>query len=376
MSREAVLTEVAPAAIRETGSLAGRRVTLVGPLPPPAGGMANQTRQLARLLEGEGLAVEVVRTNEPPPAWLRDVHGLRAALVAARFLPRLYRAVRRADLVHLMANSWWSFHLFATPTVRIARRLGKPVVLNYRGGEAGDFFARQFRWVAPTLRAADRVVVPSGFLHGIFAGFGVTTTIVPNVVDLDHFLPATEVIQEPHFLVARNLEALYGIDTALRACALLHQRGVAAQLTIAGTGPEEAALRRLARELAIDRYVRFTGQVDNQAMGALYRVTRIALNPSRADNMPISILEALACGVPVVSTRVGGVPYLVEDGVTALLVPPDDPSAMADAVARLHTDAAGYRQMREAGLQEATRYTWQEVREQLFAVYSSLLPAG
>jgi glycosyltransferase involved in cell wall biosynthesis len=78
----------------------------------------------------------------------------------------------------------------------------------------------------------------------------------------------------------------------------------------------------------------------------------------------------------VVSTHVGGVPFLVDDGVTALLVPPDDPAAMAEAVRRLHTDADAYRQMREAGLQAVTRYTWQQVRAQLFAVYSSLLPAG
>jgi glycosyltransferase involved in cell wall biosynthesis len=260
--------------------------------------------------------------------------------------------------------------------VRIARRLGRPVVLNYRGGEAADFLARQFRWATPTLRAADRVAVPSGFLEEVFAHFDVKTTIVPNVVDLAHFSPATEVVEEPHLLVARSLEALYGIDTALRACALLHKRGLPARLTIAGAGPEEAALRALARELGIDGQAQFTGQVDNVAMAGLYRATRIALNPSRADNMPISVLEALACGVPVVSTHVGGVPFLVDDGVTALLVPPDDPAAMAEAVRRLHTDADAYRQMREAGLQAVTRYTWQQVRAQLFAVYSSLLPAG
>jgi glycosyltransferase involved in cell wall biosynthesis len=374
MSGDTALADVEPAASRTPESLVGRRIALVGPLPPPAGGMANQTRQLAGLLAGEGLAVEVVRTNEPPPS-LREVRGVRAALVTARFLPRLYRAVQRADYVHLMANSWWSFHLVATPTVRIARRLHKPVVLNYRGGEAADFFARQFRWVAPTLRAADRVVVPSGFLKEVFAGYGVATTIVPNVVNLDHFAPAPDVVQEPHLLVARSLEPLYGIDTALRACALLHERGVPARLTVAGEGPEELPLHALARGLGIESRVQFTGQVDNAAMADVYRAARIVVNPSRADNMPISILEAMACGVPVVSTRVGGVPYLVADGRTALLVPPDEPLAMAEAVAGLHTDAAVYRQLREAGLQAVAQYTWQEVRGRLFAVYASLSPA-
>ena len=122
--------------------------------------------------------------------------------------------------------------------------------------------------------------------------------------------------------------------------------------------------------------VTFTGRVDNHEIAGLYHRARICLNPSRADNMPISVLEALACGVPVVSTRVGGVPYLVEDGKTALLVPPDDPLAMAEALQHLHTEAERYRQMREAGLEMVRRFTWQQVREELFAVYTSLLPAS
>ena len=366
----------AQASVSVAGGLSGCRLALVGPLPPPSGGMANQTRQLAQLLGDEGLGVEVVRTNEPPPGWVQGVRGLRAVVGEAGFLPRLRRAVKGADLVHMMANSWWSFHLFATPAVRLARHYGKPVVINYRGGEADAFLARQFRWVAPTLRAADRVVVPSGFLAEVFDRYGVAATIVPNVVDLSRFVPGSSPVEEPRLLVTRNLEELYGIDVALRACALLHQRGVAAHLTIAGEGPAEGALRHLARELGIADDVTFTGRVDNHEIAGLYHRARICLNPSRADNMPISVLEALACGVPVVSTRVGGVPYLVEDGKTALLVPPDDPLAMAEALQHLHTEAERYRQMREAGLEMVRRFTWQQVREELFAVYTSLLPAS
>ena len=111
-----------------------------------------------------------------------------------------------------------------------------------------------------------------------------------------------------------------------------------ARLTIAGSGPERAKLEAMAKELGVADAVVFAGQIDNEHMPILYREADIALNPSLADNMPISILEALASGVPVVSTNVGGVPFLVEDGKTALLIPPGDPERMAEAMLRVLSD--------------------------------------
>ena len=109
-------------------------------------------------------------------------------------------------------------------------------------------------------------------------------------------------------------------------------------------------------------------------MAELYRSASVVLNPSRVDNMPNSVLEALASGVPVVSTRVGGVPFIVQDGITALLVPPGDADAMAAAVLRLLQDTALAQRLAEAGLREVQRYTWDRVAPALAAVYRSALP--
>jgi len=363
---------VAPAAeVATAPTLAGRRICLVGPLPPPAGGMANQTAQLARLLEGEGVEVAMVRSHRPPPAALAHLRGVRGAAAAAAFLPALWRGLDGADLVHLVTNSWWAFHLYATPTVRLARARHIPVALNYRGGEAAPFLGSHGRWALPTLRAADRVAVPSGFLAEVFGRYGLTTAVVPNIVDLSRFTPGA-VVEEPVILVARNLEALYGIDTAIRAVGLLHRRGIAARLIVAGEGEEGARLRALAEDEKIAPFIRFTGRVDNRRMASLYAEARIALNPSRADNLPISILEAWASGVPVVSTAVGGVPYLVDDGETGLLCPVDEAEAMATAVARLHGDTELYGHLRDAGLRESRQYAWPSVRTQLIALYDQL----
>jgi phenylacetate-CoA ligase len=140
-------------------------------------------------------------------------------------------------------------------------------------------------------------------------------------------------------------------------------------MTLAGAGPERAALETLAHELRIESAVRFAGWLDRDAMADLYRTADVALNPSLVDNMPNSLLEALACGVPVVSTRVGGVPYLVKDGVTAVLVDPGNDAAMAEALLRVLRDGGFAARLAKAGLEEVQRYTWTSVRERWGDVY-------
>jgi glycosyltransferase involved in cell wall biosynthesis len=348
-----------------------RAVMIVGPLPPPSGGMANQTRQLAKLLAGDRFTVEVVQVNAPyRPAFVGRVKGLRALFRAAPYLVRLFQAAGRADVIHLMANSGWAWHFFAAPAVWVGWLRGVPVVVNYRGGEAERFFARQFRWVRPTLARAAAVVVPSGFLERVFERNGIPTTIVPNIVDLTLFAPAQEPPDTPHILVTRNLEPIYDIATALRAFAQVRAAIPDARMTIAGSGPSLEELLQLAQELGIADAVSFAGRIDNARLPELYRSATIALNPSLADNMPISLLEAMASGTPIVSTNVGGIPFLVENNVSALLVDPGQPGAMAAAVVSLCRDPGRRAALARQGLLEAANYSWNNVRARLYAVYT------
>lgn len=359
---------------------AGKRIALIGPLPPPAGGMANQTRQLAELLRGEGLDVDLVRTNPPyRPQWIGKFKGVRALFRLLPYLLRLWSAAGRADVMHVMANSGWSWHLFAAPAVWIAVMRGVPVVVNYRGGEADEFLARSRRWVLPTLAKADGVLVPSGFLQVVFARHGVATRIVPNVVDLARFTQRRSEQARacvPHLMVARNLEPIYGIPVALEAFALILTEFPQARLSIAGSGPLASQLEDMANRLGVRGHVHFTGRLDRDEMAALFATADVMLNPSRVDNTPNSVLEALASGVPVVSTAVGGVPHLVQDGRSALLVPRDDSVAMAAAAMRLLRSPELREQMIATGLSDVQRYTWEAVRDTLFASYEAAAHHG
>ncbi len=332
--------------------------------------MANQTRQLAMLLREAGADVEVVQVNPPyRPAWIARFKGVRAVARLLPYLWQLWRAAGRADVLHIMANSGWSWHLFAAPAVWIGHWRHCPVVVNYRGGELDAFLATSFKYVGPTLRQATRIIVPSGYLQAVFAKYGVAASIVPNIVNLERFSPGAAARHGPSLLVARNLEAIYDNATALHAFALILAVYPQARLVIAGSGPLRDELHALARDLGLEQAVQFAGAIDNQAMPALYRAADLMLNPSTVDNMPNSVLEALASGVSVVSTDVGGIPYLVEHERTALLVPPRCPRAMADAALRLLGDPALAGALREAGRQHVQQFRWDAVRPLLFDTY-------
>jgi glycosyltransferase involved in cell wall biosynthesis len=290
------------------------------------------------------------------------------------YLFALWQATGRAHVVHVMANSGWSWHLFAAPAVWVAKLRRVPVVVNYRGGDAERFFVRSFSWVRPTLARADVVIVPSGFLRDLFKRFGIPVTVVPNIVDLTRFASPPRFVEGPHIVVTRNLEPIYDIGTAIRAFQIVRERLPNARMTVAGTGCELAALQALVHKLRVSDSVTFAGRIDNHDIPALYGSASLMLNPSTVDNMPISILEAWASGVPVVSTNVGGIPFLVDDGRNALLVDPGNANQMAEMALRVVTSPELSSSLAASGRLAAERFCWRNVRDQWFGAYAALVP--
>jgi len=353
------------------------KIALIGPLPPPAGGMANQTRQLAGLLHDENIDVQLIQVNPPyRPACMANIRGLRAIFRLLPYLFRLWTASGKVDLFHIMANSGWSWFLFATPAIWIASWHDVPVVVNYRGGKADEFMRQSSRWVLPTMRRSNVLAVPSSYLETVFKKYQIEAQVVPNIIDLERFnmqCQDTDNGNRPfHLIVTRNLEAIYGVPTAIRALKCIKESHPNVKMSIAGSGPQRNELESMIHELGLKQEVTLTGRLGPDDMARLYQSADIMLNPSTVDNMPNSILEALASGVPVVSTHVGGIPDMVRDRETALLIEPENPEAMAQAVLELIENQDQAARLRKNGLQHVKQFSWPEVKRQWLGIYHRL----
>ncbi|HEU4686139.1 MAG TPA: glycosyltransferase family 4 protein [Nitrospira sp.] len=343
-----------------TGALP--RIAMVAPSLTILGGQSVQAHWLADHLRGEGFDVEFVPINPPfPPGtrWLKRLRILRTVTNEGLYLPSLGR-LRRADVVHVYSASYWSFLLAPVPAIMAARRLRKPVILNYHSGEAPDHLAHWGSLVHPWLKMVDEIVVPSEFLRDVFARHGYHAQVIHNVVDTARFPYRARVPLMPAFLSVRNFEPHYGVEQTLLAFALLQTAFPEATLTVAGMGPEEADLKHLAEALAL-RHVNFIGPVDPASMPSLYDVHSIFLNSSFVDNQPLSVLEAMASGMPVVSTGVGDIPHMIEDGATGTLVPAGDPAAMAKAATLLLRRPERTLLMAQRARESLARYSWASV---------------
>ena len=299
------------------------------------------------------------------------VKYIRTLATQLTYWPRLLRELRRADVVHVFSASYTSFLLAPLPAVLVSRLYGKPVVMNYRSGEAPDHLQRS-AVARKVLATVDRNAVPSRFLRDVFARFGIGADIIPNIIDVDRFKFRAREPLQPHVLSTRNFEDLYNVACTLRAFRLVQQRHPSATLTLVGGGSNEPALRVLASELGL-QHVRFAGRVPPDDIWRFYADADIYLQTPNIDNMPGSVLEAFASGCAVVSTEAGGVPAILTHEEHGLLVPCDDHEAAAAAVLRLLDDAGLAARLTASARASCDQYRWTSVRSQWVDLYRRIL---
>jgi glycosyltransferase involved in cell wall biosynthesis len=347
------------------------RIAVVAASLEIVGGQGVQARALAEGLERDGYLVRFIPINPSFPRWLRWLRRypyIRTFLNQAFYLPSLL-ALRHVDVAHIFSASYWSFLLGPAPAMAMARFLGKRVMLNYHSGEADDHLARWGALVHPWLRLAHEIVVPSPYLKKVFARHGYPVRVIRNVVDTSRFRYRKREPLRPRLLSVRNLEPHYRVDIVLKAFALLKSRYPDASLTIAGYGSEEGRLRRLAASLGTGG-IRFAGRVEPEATPDLYDEADIFVNASVVDNQPVSILEAFAAGLAVVSTDTGDIANMVRNGETGCVVLPDDAAAIADAVTGLLENSHHALGLVRRARRDVERYTWSRVREAWARAYS------
>jgi glycosyltransferase involved in cell wall biosynthesis len=309
-------------------------------------------------------------------------------LIAALPLVRRLLRTEKYDAAHFF---------FSLPTGAMIPflNLGKTrVIVSLRGSDVPGYdthnhaLERVHRLLRPLTRwiwrRADRVVPVCESLGQMALQTlpGLAYTVVPNGVDLTRFHPPASRRHRRSgrvrcLAVARLVERK-GIDHLIRAIASL-ERG-RYELEIVGTGPDEQALRELAATLGLDDVVKFSGSLDRATVARRYREADLFTLASVEEAFGNVFAEALACGLPIVGSNVGGIPALVEHGRNGLLVPPGDPQALAAAIRQLGEDPAMRAEMgRRNRAHAVAALSWDRIGTRYLSLYRGVrerAPAG
>ena len=333
--------------------------------------------------------------------YLNQEDGVKADIFSTKGNPlkrawqmiKLLYSAKKYDVLHIHACSYWGM-MPAVMGVWAGKLWHKRIVVTYHGGGAEEYFAKHIRFVKCWLNRADQVVVLSEFLKDIFDCYAIPCEVIPNVVVLQ-----PQKIRErdiaPRFISIRHLEPLYNIPCILQAYEQVLKVYPDATLDILGKG----SMREQLEQYVVDRKltgVQFIGQVPNEQIYEYLDKADIMLSASRADNMPVSLLEAMNAGLLVISSRVGGVPYMIEEydiaigygqwaiddetnrqspianrpnKATGLLFESGNANELAEKIIWALEHPEEVKQIIEQAQTEVQKYAWENVKHQLMKVY-------
>ena len=360
-------------------------IRVISPVPwcpplPERNGLATYARfrRVARRELREGVEVERPRFLVGPGSSTYMLEGYLMHRGVRATVARLH-AERPIDLIH--AHFVYPEGVVAH---RLARRLGVPFVITEHAPWTGWLdrpgVARQ---AVPAARAAATVMPVSTSVERTirrYAGEAVRSQVVPVGVDGERFRPTSGTRDRDRILFVGFVNYMKGIDVLLQTMQLLREQGSNARLVLVGgahyrnTLKQERELRTLATELRLEDRIQFAGRQPPEEVSRLMAESAVLVLPSRAESFGAVLVEALACGTPVVATRCGGPEDIVgeEDGV---LVPPGDPVALADGIARVLASPDGYDpvRLRERAL---AQFGADVVSAEIAAVYDDVLGRG
>jgi len=256
--------------------------------------------------------------------------------------------------------------------------LGKPFVATLHGGNLPEFSSRHPRNVTRLLGRAARVTAPSRYLREQMQRYRADIADIPNPVDIARYRYRARAAARPLIVWVRSIHRIYDPLLAVDACAALRAEFPSLRLWMLGPDKEDGTLEALRQRIdhhGLREQVEIVGGVPKERVPEWLDRADVFLNTTTIDNTPVSVIEAMASGLCIVSTDVGGIPYLLQEDETALLVPPGNPEAMAGAVRRILRDP-----ILAAGLSERARAAslasdWTRVREAWASLFAEVLRA-
>jgi glycosyltransferase involved in cell wall biosynthesis len=275
----------------------------------------------------------------------------------------IFRKRRQYSVANVDVYSGLAFGL-AEASCLALRVMGKPYVLTLHGGNLPNFSKRWPRRVRRLLDRAKAVTTPSSYLQEAMQGYRNDIELLPNPLSLENYVFRSRAPAEPRLIWLRSFHEIYNPTLAIRVLADLKRSFPNVHLTMIGPDKGDGsfqATQRLATELGVADQVDFTGGVPKAEIPGYLNGGDLFINTTNIDNTPISVLEAMACGLCVVTTNVGGIPHLVTHEINGLLVDPDNSQAMSAAIQTILQDQEKAGQLSNNAREHASRFDWQAI---------------
>ncbi len=288
-----------------------------------------------------------------------------------------WRRRRNYRVAHIEVYGGWAF-TWAEAVAWLLRWLGKPYLLTLHGGSLPDFAARWPGRVQRLLKPAALVTTPSGYLRERMAPLADRLCLIPNGIHLENYRYRQRTPIAPRLVWLRAFDHIYNPTLALEVMARLVKEFPAVSLVMIGPDKGDGSLeltRETARRLGLTGRLELPGRVAKTDLPRYLDANDIFLNTTSVDNFPVSVIEAMASGLGIISTRVGGIPHMLADRETALLVAPDDPEAMAAAVRELLDNPRLTARLSSQARRQAAEWDWEAIIDQWEARLQEVLAA-
>lgn len=325
-----------------------RGVLLIGNFLSAVTGVRGVGEDLARRLTGAGWNAVTASDKSGRLARLLD-------MIVTTWSRRHEYWVAYVEIYSDLAFFW------AETVCRVLRLAAKPYVLTLHGGGLPDFARRWPRRVRRLLESAAVVTTPSRYLLEEMKIYRRDLRLIPNPLSLEAYLFQLRKNPQPRLIWLRAFHKIY--NPVLASQVITRLVGKIPEISLIMVGPDKgdgslSQTRKKAAELGVVERIRFPGKVPKSEVPHWLNQGDIFINTTNVDNTPVSVLEAMACGLCVVSTDVGGIPYLLEHGQDALLVPADSPEAMAAAVERILTEPGLAERLSFQGRRKVEQFDW------------------